>query len=213
MARGPGSDVEAVVLRTIRYSEADSVIALLTREHGRLSAIAKGARRATSRLGGRLQPGVRLRLTLVEGRGDLFAVRGAHVLDAHAGLWVEGYRLAAAGCVLETVLRVTGEREPDPDAYALLCRTLDLLAVAPRRQAPARLDPLVLGHQCKMLVVAGILPLLTRCASCGAGPPLPGFSARIGGSLCPACAGHGEPLDPPAADALAALVGRPLADA
>ena len=51
-------DTEAVVLRSIRYSEADVVLALLQRARGRVSAIAKGARRTTSRLGGRLQPGV-----------------------------------------------------------------------------------------------------------------------------------------------------------
>lgn len=211
--RAPGTDAEGVVLRSIRYSEADSVIALFTREHGRVSAIAKGARKPTSKMGGRLQPGVRLRITLAEGRGDLFGIRGAHVLDAHAGLWIDGYRLRAAGCVLETVLRGTGEREPDDEVFALLCRTLDLLARAPSRPTSPRLDPLVLGSQLKFLVVAGIFPLLTRCASCGEGPPFPGFSPRLGGALCPACASAGEPFEPEVADALAGLVGRPLAEA
>ena len=110
------------------------MLALYTRERGRASAIVKGARRTTSRLGGRLQPGVCARVTIHEGRGDLGTVRAASVVDAHAGLWVAGHRLQAAGCVLETVLRVMPEGEANEEAWHLLARTLDLLARAP---APA----------------------------------------------------------------------------
>ena len=116
-------ETEAVVLRAIRYGEADNVLALLTLDHGRLSAIAKGARRSRSRLGGRLQPGVRAHLTLHEGRGDLATVRTASVVEPHAGLWVAEHRLRAAGCVLESALRALPEREPNPRAYHLLART------------------------------------------------------------------------------------------
>jgi DNA repair protein RecO (recombination protein O) len=206
-------DTEAVVLRGIRYSEADLVLALTTRERGRVSAIAKGARRTTSRLGGRLQPGVLLQMTIHEGRGDLGAVRAASVVDAHAGLWVAGHRLQSAGCVLETVMRVMPEHEPSEEGWHLLLRTLGLLTRAPAPPGPARLDPLVLGCQAKLLVVSGLLPVLTACARCGAPPPLPAFSPSAGGAVCRACAAGAEPVDPDALDALAALVGRPLAEA
>lgn len=206
-------EVEGVVLRAVRYSEADLVLALQTRERGRVSAITKGARRSTSRLGGRVQPGVRLRLTLADGRGDLAMVRGADVVDAHAGLWVHGYRLLAASCVLESVLRAVEEHEPGEEAFNLLCRTLDLLAAAPPRQSPPRLDPVVLGSQCKLLVVAGVFPMLGHCAACGEPPPLVAFSARSGGGLCAECAGDAEFLHPDVLEALTGLVGRPLADA
>ena len=160
-------DTPAVVLRTIRYSEADVVLALYTRERGRASAIAKGARRTTSRLGGRLQPGVLLDVSVHMGRGDLGTVRAASVLDAHAGLWVAGHRLQSAGCILETVMRVMPEEEANEEAWHLLCRVLSLLARAPAPPGPPRLDPLVLGCQAKLLVVSGLLPLLARCARCG----------------------------------------------
>ncbi len=206
-------DTEAIVLRSIRYSEADAVLALTTRERGRVSAIAKGARRTTSRLGGRLQPGVLLQVTIHEGRGDLGTIRAASVVDAHAGLWVAGHRLQAAGCVLETVMRVMPEHEPSDEAWHLLVRTLGLLARAPAPPGPARLDPLVLGCQAKLLVVSGLLPVLTSCARCGAPPPLPAFSPAAGGAVCGACSAGAEPVEPEALAALAALVGRPLAEA
>ncbi len=206
-------ETEAVVLRSIRYSEADAVLALSTRARGRVSAIAKGARKTTSRLGGRLQPGVRVLVSIHEGRGDLGAIRGASVVDAHAGLWVEGHRLQSAACVLESVMRVMPEHEASEDAWNLLTRTLSLLCRAPAPPGPARLDPLVLGCQAKLLVVSGLLPMLTACARCGAGPPLPAFSAAAGGAVCEACGAGADPVDPGALAALAALVGRPLAEA
>ncbi len=206
-------DTEAIVLRSIRYSEADAVLALSTRERGRVSAIAKGARRTTSRLGGRLQPGVLVQLTIHEGRGDLGTIRAASVIDAHAGLWVAGHRLQAAGCVLETVMRVMPEHEPSDEAWHLLVRTLGLLARAPAPPGPARLDPLVLGCQAKLLVVSGLLPVLGSCARCGAGPPLRAFSPSAGGAVCAHCGAGAEPVAPAALAALAGLVGRPLAEA
>ena len=209
----PVYDSDAVVLRSIRYSEADAVLALYTRERGRASAIVKGARRTTSRLGGRLQPGVCARVSVYEGRGDLGTVRAASVIDAHAGLWVAGHRLQAAGCVLETVMRVMPEGEANEEAWHLLARTLDLLARAPQPAGPARLDPLVLGCQAKLLVVSGLLPMLARCARCGAPPPLEAFSATAGGAVCDACASGAEPVGPRTLEALAAVVGRPLAEA
>lgn len=206
-------ETEAVVLRSIRYSEADAVLALYTRERGRASAIAKGARRTTSQLGGRLQPGVTAQVTVYVGRGDLGTIRAASVLDAHAGLWVAGHRLQAAACVLETVLRVMPEGEANEEAWHLLSRALGLLARAPAPPGPPRLDPLVLGCQAKLLVVSGLLPVLDRCARCGAPPPLPAFSPGAGGAVCAACGAGGEPVEPATLAALAALVGRPLAQA
>ena len=159
------------MLRGIRYSEADVVLALFSRSHGRVSAIAKGARRTSSRLGGRLQPGVTATVTIHEGRGDLGTIRGASVVDAHAGLWVAGHRLQAAACVLETVMRVMPEAEPSEEAWHLLSRTLGLLARAPAPAGPPRLDPLVLGCQAKLLVVSGLLPMVGACARCGRAAP------------------------------------------
>ncbi len=73
----PGSlKTEAIVLRSIRYGEADRILHLYTPEHGRLGAIAKGARRARSRFGARLEPFFQIGVVLHEGRGDLYTVTG-----------------------------------------------------------------------------------------------------------------------------------------
>ena len=206
-------ETEAIVLRVIRYGEADSVLTLYTRERGRVSAIAKGTRRAKSKLGGRLQPGVRVFLGLHEGKGDMSTVRQAQVVEAHAGLWVEGYRLRATGSVLEAAMRVLGEEEANEGAYNLLTRGLALLAHAPPRDTPPRHEPIVLGVHAKLLVVAGLLPRLATCMGCGSAGALVAFSARAGGALCAGCSSLGEPVDAGVLAAFAELVGRPLAEA
>ena len=205
---------QAIVLRMVRYGEADGVIALQTLEHGRVSAFAKGVRRPVSKLRGRLQPATVVQLELAPGKGDLHTIRGAQVIDAHAGLWVEGYRLQAASSILEATLRVTPEEEENPGPFHLLVRGLALLAVAEPRATPARLDPLVLGVQFKLILSAGLLPQLAACVVCGRSDAgLPGFSARLGGMLCETCQERGEVLDGRVHDALVAIVGRPLTEA
>src|SRR5512132_4551752 len=94
----PGSvKTEAVVLRSIRYGEADRVVHLYSATRGRIGAIAKGSRRPKSRFGGRLEPFFRLNLVLYEGRGDLLTVTGASTVDGHGVLRSSGPALGAAG--------------------------------------------------------------------------------------------------------------------
>ena len=59
---------EAIVLRTHKLAEADRIITLLTRQHGRVRAVAKGVRRTTSRFGSRLEPFTHVDLQLAVGR-------------------------------------------------------------------------------------------------------------------------------------------------
>jgi DNA repair protein RecO (recombination protein O) len=206
-------ETEAIVLRAIRFSEADNILSLLTFRRGRVSAIAKGARRPKSRLGGRLQPGVRVHLTLHEGRGDVHGIRGAAPVEPHAGLWADSYRLLAASAILETAMRALPEDEPSEGAYHLTARALGLLARTSPRQTPPRLDPLVLGYRAKLLVAIGFLPQLSGCVSCGADVAAAAFSARLGGTLCDDCAAVADRVGPPVLGALRQVLGAPLADA
>src|SRR5271168_4049149 len=87
---------EAVVLRSMRYGEADRILHLYTPHRGRVGAIAKGVRRARSRFGGRLEPFFRLHIELHEGRGELMTVTGAETIDGFARLRGDGRSLDAA---------------------------------------------------------------------------------------------------------------------
>ena len=91
---GRSYKADAVVLRSIRYGEADRVLHLYSTTHGRIGAIAKGVRRPKSRFGGRLEPFFRLDLVLHRGRGELVTVSAADPLNL-VGILTPGPRVAA----------------------------------------------------------------------------------------------------------------------
>jgi len=200
---------EAIVLRSIRYGEADRILHLYTPEHGRLGAIAKGARRARSRFGGRLEPYLRVRLVLHQGRGELLTVTAADTLATHAGLRRHARTLEAAARACDAVARMFDSAEPHPEVFALLARMLALLAADPAHAAPQT----GLSFRLKLLLAAGLLPQLGACAACGEREHLRAFSAAAGGVVCSACEASGFPLAEQAYGFLTGALARPLARA
>src|SRR5215207_3846551 len=186
---------EAVVLRSIRFGEADCVLHLYTLAKGRVGAIAKGVRKTKSRFGARLEPFSHVELMLHEGRGELQTVRGADLVRSHERSRTDGYRLAVGHIGLESMLRLFVEQEANEAAFHALTRFLDLLdAVEATLPAQPALDPLVLSFQLKLVWVSGYLPHLAGCASCGEERPLVGVSARAGGSVCENCDAGAVPV-------------------
>jgi DNA repair protein RecO (recombination protein O) len=200
---------EAVVLRSIRYGEADRVLHLYSADRGRVGAIAKGVRRARSRMGGRLEPLARVRLVLHEGRGDLCTVTGVDTVDAHPGLRERRAPLERASEACEAVLRLLDSAEPNPAAYHLLCNQLGLLAADPDAATRAQ----SLAFRLKLLLAAGFAPELAACATCGDAEHLAGFSPAAGGVVCAGCEAGSFPLDEEAHRFLVETLGRPLSDA
>jgi DNA repair protein RecO (recombination protein O) len=206
----PGTlKTEALVLRSIRYGEADRILHLYTPHHGRLGAIAKGVRRARSRFGARLEPFVRVRVVLHEGRGDLHTVTGADTVDPNGGLRDRAETLDAAARACDAVARLFESTEPHPEVFTLLSNQLALLSADAGQARPAN----ALAFRLKLLLAAGFLPQLASCASCGEPEGLSGFSPAAGGVVCSSCEGAAFPLDEDAYRFLVAAVGSRLADA
>jgi DNA repair protein RecO (recombination protein O) len=204
----PGTlKTEAVVLRSIRYGEADRVLHLYTPHRGRVGAIAKGVRKSLSRFGGRLEPFFHLRLVLHEGRGDLLTVTAAETVAAHPRLREGRATLDAAARACDAVARLFETADPHPEVFHLLCNLLGLLEADPERAGRAN----QLAFRLKLLLAAGLLPQLDGCASCGEQGHLTGFSGAAGGVVCAACEASAFPLDAEAHDFLVAALGAPLA--
>lgn len=210
----PTWKTEAIVLRSFRYGEADRILHLLTLERGRVGAIAKGARKARSRFGGRLEPMSHVALVLHRGRGELHTVTAADLIRSYDEARTNGYRLAVGSVGLEAVLRLFGEEDPHPEVFHALARFLDRVGrLDPGEGARAPFDPLTLSFQLKLLWLAGYLPHLESCAACGSQAALVGFSARAGGAVCQACQAGSLPLSPEGLLTLRGLLERPLASA
>jgi DNA repair protein RecO (recombination protein O) len=200
---------EAIVLRSIRYGEADRILHLYTPDHGRLGAIARGARRARSRFGARLEPFLHIRVVLHEGRGELHTVTGADTVAAHPALREHATTLDAAARACDAVSRLFETSEPHPEVFRLLARELALLSADPAHARPAH----GLAFRLKLLLAAGILPQLASCAGCGEVGHLRGFSAAAGGMVCDSCQASAFPLGEESYRFLVSALSKPLAEA
>ena len=204
---------QAIVLRSMRFSEADRILHLYTAGRGRIGAIAKGVRKTKSRFGARLEPLSHVELLLHEGRGELQTITGVDLLRSHHAIRESPYRLNAGLVGAEAMLRLFGEPEANERAFTALARFLDLLDDEPLDDSGRfELDPLVLSFQLKLLWVAGYLPHLTNCVECGE-TALVGFSARAGGAVCPQHAAGSLQLSAEGLAAVEGLLSTPLADA
>jgi DNA repair protein RecO (recombination protein O) len=200
---------EAIVLRSIRYGEADRIVHLYTPRHGRIGAIAKGARRSRSRFGARLEPFFHIRAVLREGRGDLYTVTAVDTVTVHPRLRDQAATLDAAARACDAVARLFETTDPHPEVFRLLGNQLALLDgdVAYARPAGG------LAFRLKLLLAAGIVPQLGSCAACGEVEHLSGFSASAGGVVCGSCEGAAFPLGEEAYRFLVGALGTPLAQA
>jgi DNA repair protein RecO (recombination protein O) len=200
---------EAIVLRSIRYGEADRILHFYTPQHGRLGAIAKGARRSRSRFGARLEPFFRVRVVLRIGRGDLFTVTAVDTVAAHATVRDSARTLDAAARACDAVTRLFETDDPHPEVFALLANELALLNSDGAHAHAAN----GLAFRLKLLLAAGIVPQLGACACCGERDHLQGFSAAVGGVVCNSCEATAFALGEEAYRFLLAALAQPLAEA
>jgi DNA repair protein RecO (recombination protein O) len=210
---GRSYKTEAIVLRSLRFSEADRILHLYSEHRGRIGAIAKGVRKTKSRFGARLEPLSHVELLLHEGGGELQTITGVELLRSHRAVREQPYRLDVGLIGAEAMLRLFGEPEANPRAFAALARFLDLLDEWPALEQRAALDPLVLAFQLKLLWLAGYLPHLTSCVECGAETALAAFSPRAGGAVCPLHSAGALRLSPEGIAGVERLLSTPLAAA
>ena len=210
---GRAYKTEAVVLRSLRFGEADRVLHLYTLERGRVGAVAKGIRKTTSRFGARLEPLSHVECVFHQGSGELHTVTGVELIQPHAAAREDPYRLGVGLVGCESMLRLFPEQEANPRAFEALTRFLDLLddapSLAPRRPV---LDPLGLSFQLKLLWLSGYLPHVGSCAECGSDAAPAGFSAKAGGVVCRSCADGALALSADGLRGIEGLLKRPLAE-
>ncbi len=201
---------EGIVLRTLRFGEADRILHVYTPHRGRVSAIAKGVRRSRSRFGGRLEPFFRVQAMLHEGRSELLTVTGVETVAAHPRLREHGPAIDVAARCCDAVDRLFATDDPHPGVYALLANELALLDGSPAAAAtPAN----AVAFRLKLLLAAGFAPQLSACAACGERDHLSGFSGAAGGVVCPSCEAGSFRLDEAAHTFLVEALGKPLAQA
>lgn len=167
-----------VVLRTYKLGEADRIVVICTRAHGKVRAVAKGVRRTRSRFGARLEPLSHVSLQLHAGR-ELDLVTQAEGIDHFPTVRGDLDRLAMAHTMLEAIDQLTFEREADGILYKMLVGALRALEGAER--APALVVP---GLFLKALSHEGLRPVVEACVMCGSEDALVSYDLEVGGLLC-----------------------------
>ena len=178
----PSYRAEAIVLRTHKLGEADRIITLLTRDHGKVRAVAKGVRRTRSRFGSRLEPFSHVDLLLHSGR-SLDVITQAESLHAFGQDMALDYSMWTVGqTLLETSDRMTTEEGAGAtDQFLLLLAALRSLT-AREHDASLVLDAFLL----RSLALAGYEPSLDACVVCGVQGLQPFFHVAGGGAVCAA---------------------------
>ncbi len=190
-----------VVLRTYKLAESDRIIVLLTEEHGKVRAVAKGVRKTKSKFGGRLEPMSHIHLLLHEGR-DLDIVNQVDTVESLAPLVVDLDHMTRGMAVLEAVDQMAMEREPNPALYRMLVGVLRTIAVSD--------SPLVVpAFFWKLLALEGVRPELDVCVRCGETQLLVAFDMNHGGVLCRNCR-SGAPISPQALELMRMILGGQL---
>ena len=171
---------EAVVLRTHKLGEADRIITMLSRQRGKIRAVAKGVRRTTSKFGARLEPFSHIDLQFAVGR-TLDVVTQVESLHAFGEPLTDNYPAYTAGQVmLETADRlVVEENEPAVQQYLLLVGALGVLDRG-TNDGPRPATMILDAYLLRALAVAGYAPSFVDCARCGAGRPALGVLPRRG---------------------------------
>jgi len=167
---------EGIVLRTHKLGEADRIVSVLTRGHGKVRAVAKGVRKTKSRFGARLEPPTHLQLLLYEGR-ELDIVTQAETIDHFRAIRDDLDRLTRAVSMLEVADQLGLEGEANPALYQMLLGALRALA--------GHSGPLVVpAFFLKALALEGFRPVVDRCVECGAEEDLVSFDIEAGGTRC-----------------------------
>lgn len=179
------SKTEAIILGSMNLGEADRLVTFLSPSRGRLSGVAKNARKSFRRFGAGLEMFTHSMLVLYEREHQhIVRIEAADIIHQPSGISADLVRLGAGIVMLELVREMTPEGDPvcaEP-AFRLLSDVIRLLSEAE--------DPLFLLRifEIKLLSILGYQPRLDRCLSCGVyGRGVMIFHAMRGGVLCPSC--------------------------
>jgi DNA repair protein RecO (recombination protein O) len=159
----------AIVIGLTAYREADLIVRLLTPDLGRISALARSARRSSRRFGGAIDVGNRIDANLRAPRSGLWGFDSADLVDGRSRTRSDLGRLGLLVYATEVVGRLAREEHPEPKLFGLLdmaCTLLNGVDTVPE-------SGFRVGLEAKALTFAGLAPVLDRCAHCGQAPSDP----------------------------------------
>ncbi|MDP9034070.1 MAG: DNA repair protein RecO [Myxococcota bacterium] len=204
-------DSEALLVRTVDVGESDVIATLVTEQAGKVSAIVRGARRGSRRIGGALEPVHTVAVMLEDRGGELTTMKEARIVRTRPRVVESLDALEAAGVALRWARHLFPPRTPEPQGWSALIRLLDALD-GERASPKTELARVGLA----LLAAVGYGLELERCVVCGRQCPKEkpaGVDPRRGGLVCRSCGGASAIVSASVRAAARALVEGPRLDA
>lgn len=154
-------ETKGIVIRQTKYSEADKILTIFTKEKGKIQAIAKGARRPKNHLMGSTEIFCYSEFLMYNGK-SLYNINQGQIIDAFYSLREDIYKLSYATFILELIDSSVLEEEPNDLLFELLVKTLKTLS-----DMKDNFNKLLLAFQIKYISFVGFRPQLSECVSCG----------------------------------------------
>lgn len=181
---------EAVVLKAMKFRESSKILTLYTRQFGKVSVIAKGARDRKGRFGSALEPMSHVVAVFYKkDRGGLYLLSQCDLMKSHRRLTEDMETMAAAMAMIELVNAVSHEEESNEQLFELLTRSLDTI-----NDVGKNTTSVVFGFEVRLSENLGFRPNLHSCSHCGravhghaGGPQNIEMNIGTGGVLCTQC--------------------------
>jgi DNA repair protein RecO (recombination protein O) len=172
---------EGIVIRSLDYGESHKIVSLLTDRLGKISVMARGAKKVNSRLAAVTQPFTYGDYVIYRGAGSMGTLNQGETIDSHRTLREDLYKAAYSSYIAEMTGRLLPENEPSGMMFEQLKAALS--SVATGKDA----EVIIAIMEMKMLALSGYLPQLDVCVSCESDQGEMKLSVLQGGILCPRC--------------------------
>jgi DNA repair protein RecO (recombination protein O) len=179
---------QGIVLRTLDYSESDRIVSFITEDAGKITGIAKGARKSRKRFANALEPFTWLSIVLTQKKGGKMAfIEETTIVDHYPGIRSDLEKSLAAAYLMDLTDQFNLEGKRHPDLFHLISHFLSML------EKEKYTDNMVRFFELRFLRLTGYEPVLDRCSVCNT--PLQSslpysFSPSAGGIRCHACHEH-----------------------
>ncbi|AKG04286.1 DNA repair protein RecO [Salimicrobium jeotgali] len=172
--------IEGLVIRTRDYGETHKIVTLWTREKGKITVMARGAKKPSSRMSSVTQPFIYGNYLIYIGSG-MGSMSQGETVDSFRSVREDILKAGYASFACELADKLVEEKEPDPFLFEQLLTTLTYIDEGR--------DPeiVTMMFELKIYRKAGFAPVLSRCINCGNSEGPFSFSVAEGGYLCNRC--------------------------
>lgn len=172
--------VEGIVIRSMDYGEGNQILTIFSKESGKVSVMARGAKKMKSRYTALAQPFTYGEFVFYKS-GQMGTLSSGEVWNAYRTFREDIHKGAYAAYLMELTDRMLGENDRNPDLFEQLRAAMDAIEGDKDAQIVIHL------YEMKMLAIAGYMPELNECVCCGAREGLSSVSASRGGTVCGRC--------------------------